>query len=112
MGINSRSKGKRGELELSHYLTERGFPARRGQQFKGGSDSPDVVCDRLAELGYQVECKRVESLNIHKAMAKACDDCENAFTPIVAHRKNGTEWLATLPLDAFLEIIGKGRADA
>ena len=42
--INSRAKGARYERELARYLDENGFPARRGQQFAGGSDSPDVVC--------------------------------------------------------------------
>ena len=45
--INSRAKGARYERELARYFEENGFPARRGQQFAGGSDSPDVVCDEF-----------------------------------------------------------------
>jgi hypothetical protein len=47
--MNSRNKGKRGELEAAHMLTHEGFPARRGQQFSGGTDSPDVVCESLPD---------------------------------------------------------------
>tara|TARA_Y100000310_G_scaffold321537_1_gene379279 strand:+ start:434 stop:664 length:231 start_codon:yes stop_codon:yes gene_type:complete len=36
--VNSRQKGKRGELEVVHLLKEYGFEARRGQQFKGTSE--------------------------------------------------------------------------
>jgi hypothetical protein len=38
--MNSRNKGKRGELEAAKFLASEGFPARRGQQFSGGADSP------------------------------------------------------------------------
>jgi Holliday junction resolvase len=100
MPINSRQKGKAGELELAHYLTDAGFPARRGQQFRGGGDSPDVVCESLSGLGFDIECKRVQSLNIHRAVSQ-CDD-EGLNDPVVMHRKNGEQWLATMPLDVFL----------
>jgi Holliday junction resolvase len=108
MPINSNAKGKAGERELSRYLTDHGFPARRGQQYAGGYDSPDVVCYRLAELGLQIECKRVESLNIHKAIEQAQADCgAGAVNPVVMHRKNGKEWLATMPLDTLLDLLSQ-----
>ena len=113
MAINSNAKGKAGERELSRYLTERGYPARRGQQYQGSYDSPDVVCYRLKELGLQIECKRVESLNIHKAIEQGRADCMhegvniNAPEPVVMHRKNNKEWLATMPLDKLLELLSR-----
>lgn len=50
----SRDKGARGEREFRDLLREHGFEARRGQQFAGGNDSPDVVTD----LPCHVEVKR------------------------------------------------------
>jgi Holliday junction resolvase len=38
--MNSRAKGKRGELEIAKVLRENGYDAHRGQQYKGGADSP------------------------------------------------------------------------
>lgn len=58
--INSRAKGKRGELQLAHKLTELGYPAERGQQRKGGEDSPDVICDRLRERGWKVTSSTID----------------------------------------------------
>ena len=108
MPINSNAKGKAGERELSRYLSDHGYPARRGQQYAGGYDSPDVVCYRLAELGLQIECKRVESLNIHKAIEQGHKDCESGSAdPVVMHRKNNKEWLATMPLDKLLELLSQ-----
>lgn len=101
--VNSRQKGARGERELAHFLTAHGYPARRGQQFSGSPDSPDVVCKSLSR--FQIECKLVEALNIHKAIAQARGDCGPDQTPVVMHKKNHTEWLCTLPLEDFMEIL-------
>lgn len=100
---NSREKGKRGELELAAFLRERGFEARRGQQFSGGSDSPDVVCPAM--FGLHLECKRTERLQLYAALTQARDDAGADKIPVVAHRQNGKEWVAILPLDKFLELV-------
>lgn len=100
--MNSKQKGKRGELELAKVLREYGFDARRGQQFKGGEDSPDVV----GIEGYHIECKRCEKISIYDWMAQAKRDAgEN--TPIVVFRKNKEEWLVTIRLEDFIKGIRK-----
>lgn len=100
---NSRAKGKRGELELAAYLREHGYDARRGQQFKGGADSPDVV----GVPGLHIECKRVETLRLYPALAQATKDGAEGVTPIVAHRTSRQEWVAILSLSDFLGIWKK-----
>jgi len=45
--MNSREKGKRGERQWRDELRANGYAARRGQQFSGSPDSPDVICDGL-----------------------------------------------------------------
>ena len=43
---NSRAKGQRGELEFASELRKLfGISARRGVQFRGGADSPDIISD-------------------------------------------------------------------
>jgi len=99
--LNSRSKGARGERELAAKLREMGFgEARRGQQFSGSEDSPDVK----AIEGIHIECKRVETLNIHKAMAQAVGDA-GGNTPCVIHKRNRGEWMVTLRLDDLDQFI-------
>ena len=71
--MNSREKGKRGERQWRDELRAHGFQARRGQQFSGSPDSPDVVCEELAWLHFEV--KAVERLNIEDAMDQARRDC-------------------------------------
>lgn len=95
--MNSRQKGKRGELELAKVLRDYGFDARRGQQFKGGADSPDVT----GLPGLHIECKRVERLNIYEAMEQSTRDAGDQI-PVVISRKNGKQWLITFRLSDFL----------
>lgn len=102
MTINSKDKGARGERELAEYLTEKGFPARRGQQFKGGEDSPDVICDDLS--AFHLESKRTERLKLYDAMDQAKRDCGSRI-PLVIHRRNRGEWLCVLRLDDLLNIV-------
>src|SRR6516162_8606193 len=97
--LNSRRKGKVGELELAKFLTARGFTCRRGHQFRGGGDSPDVV----GIPGMHIECKRVQSGNLYKWLQQAIDDC-NGKMPVVMHRRNHQEWVAILRLEDFLEV--------
>ena len=103
MVINSRSKGCRGELELAAFLKLHGLEARRGQQFKGGGDSPDVVCDDLANI--HIECKRVEQGNPYLWLEQAKRDAGEKV-PVVAHRRNRHDWIAILSLTDLLKLLG------
>jgi Holliday junction resolvase len=99
--VNSRRKGKVGELAFTKLLNEHGFSARRGQQFKGGHDSPDVICD----LPYHWEIKRTERLRIEEAYAQAVAECPAGQTPIVAHKRNRMPWMVTLSAEDFLILL-------
>jgi Holliday junction resolvase len=102
--INSRAKGARAERELAEYIRSFGFAARRGQQFSGSADSPDVVTDIE---GVHFESKRVEKGSIYPWLAQAKRDAGDKI-PVVAHRRNGEEWIAILPLKHLMELL-RGR---
>lgn len=105
--MNSRNKGKRGELEMAKFLREHGYAdAKRGVQYKGGAGSPDVC----GVPGLHIECKRVEALSLYPALAQACRDAGDAGSiPVVLHRRNGSEWVAILRADDFLDIWKRSR---
>jgi len=97
--MNSKRKGKRGELELAKKLQEYGFNTRRGQQYSGlGGD--DVV----GLEGVHIECKRVERLNVYDAMEQAIKDAKADELPAVFWRKNKKEWLVTMTLSDWIEL--------
>ena len=100
--MNSRNKGKVGEREWAEWLRSHGFEARRGVQYHGGPDSPDVVC---RELQHHFEVKRVEALNVTAAMEQAKGDAAPGRVPVVAHRRNRTEWLVTMRAEDWINTI-------
>lgn len=98
--INSNQKGKAGEREFSNLCKEYGFDTRRSQQYSGANHDADVE----GIDGLHIEVKRVEALNVSKAMKQAIGDAREEEVPIVAHRKNNEEWLITLRATDFLEL--------
>ena len=101
--MNSRQKGKRGELELAKILKSYGFDTRRGQQYSGIAGDADVV----GVPGLHIEAKRVEKLNVEEALKQAERDARAGEIPVVIHRANNTEWKVTMRLDAFVPIYVK-----
>lgn len=123
--MNSRAKGARGERQWRDELRAHGYQARRGQQFSGSPDSPDVVCDDLPWAHFEV--KAVERLNIYDAIEQAQRDCgarteTSHLTPalspnggdggsarqkvaLVAHRRNFRPWLVTMTSEVFFQFL-------
>ena len=98
--INSRQMGKVGEREIANILKGYGYDTRRGQQFSGLQGDADVVGLPHAHL----EIKRVEKLNLDKAMEQSKRDARDGEMPIVMHRKNRADWLVTMPLADWMKL--------
>jgi len=98
---NSRQKGKRGEREAAKALSEvLGVSARRGQQFKGTPDSPDVQLD---VDGIFVEVKYSERVNLYDALERAEQDA-GTKVPVVLWRRNRKPWLFVCYLEDLRTI--------
>lgn len=100
MALNSRAKGKVGELEACHILRSLfGWSARRTQQRTGWSDgnSPDIEVDQTPSLFWEI--KRVQALNVPRALTLAVKQCGRRC-PVVMHRPNNSPngWMITLRL--------------
>ena len=110
---NGKQKGKRGELELCHVLKELfGWDARRSVQYTGNAGDADLIVDQMP--GLFVECKRVEALNLPKALALAVTQAGSQL-PAVFHRRNRDDlgWLLTLrltDLTRLLEMVSSATA--
>src|SRR5215211_5529795 len=102
LDMNSREKGKRGERQWRDELRAAGYDARRGQQFCGSPESPDVMCEALPWIHFEV--KAVEKLNIWEAMDQAHRECA-AKIPIVAHKRNFRAWLVTMDAETFFRFL-------
>lgn len=104
--INSRTKGKAGELEVAGILRRHGIKARRGQQFSGSPDSPDVVADMP---GIHLEVKRTERFELRAALSQAQRDAGDGEMPVVLQRGNRQPWVAVMLMEDFLKLY-KGDA--
>lgn len=102
--MNSKQKGKRGELEFANWLKARGHDARRGQQFKGGTDSPDVVSESLSDFHFEV--KRTERFSLYDAVEQAERDSGDKY-PVVVHRRNRGDWLVVMSATDWLVMVEK-----
>lgn len=95
-GRMSRNKGCRGEREAAAEISKLfGVEARRGRQYCGSPDSPDI---KTAIPNVQFEVKRTETLSIYKAMEQCIEDAGKDI-PVVLHRRNNKKWLAIIQLD-------------
>jgi Holliday junction resolvase len=100
MGMMSKRKGRTGEQELARYLSDNGHQARRGRQYKGDPDAPDIHCPSIP---FHIECKRVERFNAYAALEQAEADADGPA--LVAHRRNCKPWLAIHRLDDLLALV-------
>lgn len=110
MPINSKLKGKNGELEFCRLCHAEGYnDVHRTAQYRGNTGQAGDV-EGLE--GIHVEVKRNERLNILEAMEQSVRDCEasgKGETPIVAHRKNNSPWLITMRAEDWFSMYRESR---
>ena len=101
MGKASRDKGKRGEREVAELLRDHGIPARRGVQYAGGPDAPDVV----GFDGVHIEVKRAETLRLYPALEQALADRKPGDIATVWHRPSGRPWAVIMLAADFIALM-------
>lgn len=104
--INSKAKGKNGELEFSHECEKYGLMGvHRTAQTNGKLEQSLADCEGLE--GIHIEVKRVEKLNVDNAVAQAERDLQTKKEkriPVVFHRKNRKPWLATAKFEDWVKF--------
>jgi hypothetical protein len=101
MRINSKRKGKVGELQIAKILREAGYTdARRGVQYEGGSSSADVI----GLPGFHIEVKFCKLFDGYNWMEQAKRDAD-LDTPVVVWRKDKKQWMVLMELDEFLTVL-------
>lgn len=98
--MNSKQKGKRGELMLAKVLKSHGYDCRRGQQYSGANGDADVV----GLPGIHIECKAVERLDLYGALSQSIHDAKPCEMPVVMHKRNYSPFLVTMRIDDWIEL--------
>ena len=110
--INSKAKGKRGELYVVNKFKEYGYnEVHRTAQFKGNTGQAQDI----EGIDYiHAEVKFVEKLNINQAMEQAIRDnkkpCNEVF-PTVFHKKNNDRLMVTMYFDNWIELYNSYYSD-
>ena len=102
MGAKSKSKGRRGELELTAELHRLGYDTVKAGVCTFYGEEPDVS----GLPGVHVECKRTERLDLTGAMQQATRDSDRFKDgyPAVFSRKNRQEWYVTMRLEDWTRM--------
>lgn len=105
--VNSYRKGAEYEREIARALRAHGLKARRGQQYSGANGDPDVVCEDLAEFHLELKRRgdRFSGAELYEAMAQAIRDGRPGTMPVVLHRMDNEQTLATMRLDDWIKVV-------
>ena len=107
MSINSKQKGKRGELAVVKKFKEYGYDCNRTAQFKGNTGRADDI----EGIDYiHAEVKFVERLNLEDAIAQAVRDSlasGREAIPTIFHKKNYHDLLVTQRFDDWIEMYNE-----
>lgn len=113
MGKKSRCKGARGELEVRDLFVAAGFSAKRSVgQSRIGSDSPDVIVERLDWLW--IESKLGASPSIRAALRQA-EEASRAVpgqVPVAVTRRDREPAIVSLRFDAFAALLRRAHPEA
>ena len=103
MGKSQLDKGKRFEREVAILLRRHWPKARRGLQYRDGSDHPDVM-----ETPFWVECKVGARPNPLAALAQAemarNKSCE-LKPPVAICKSDGKRITVTMSLNDWLDLF-------
>jgi len=106
MGLGSRTKGARGELEAAEALTRIGLDCSRTAQRTGKTGMADLECDGV---NLHIEVKRTERLNPYRYMDQAIADSQRTRRkPLVVMRSSHKPWLILCRLDDLPSIVEEG----
>ena len=109
--INSKAKGKRGELYVVNKFKDRGYQCNRTAQFKGNTGRADDI----EGIDYiHAEVKFVENLNLEKAMEQAMRDnfmSDRKAFPTVFHKKNNKPLMVTMLWENWIELYDSYYSD-
>lgn len=112
MGATSRTKGKRGELEVVQCFKDHGVEAHRTAPMQAGTNGYGDVA--ISVPGFHVESKCAGRLSIAEWQRQAALDAPPGIVPVVAWRlsRRGawTPWHASLPLDDFAVMVRRAAA--
>lgn len=101
--LNSKRKGKNGELMLVHELKDRGYDVERTAQYNG--KAADSEADLRGIKGVHIECKVREKHNIYDYIEQVDRDKKENELGCVFIKSNRKKWLVLMDLDDWDKLM-------
>lgn len=106
--MNAKQKGNKGEKEWAECLRQSGLDSAAGRNYSSGNNTQKS--DVHNSLNYNFEVKRVEKLNIFKAIDQTEKDCAMTHAkPAVVFRRNNDDWWIALPWHDWAQLEKRAR---
>jgi hypothetical protein len=103
IALNSKDKGKRREREAARLFADIfGKPFARGQQNKGGENSPDIIGFDYIHPEIKGD-QSVANISLYRAMQQAIDDSGNKL-PMLAIKRDRAEWLLVIRAENVVQF--------
>ncbi len=102
MGKKSKAKGDRGELQVVHLFTDRGYVAHRTAQVDG-SLSADVIVKGLDRFHFEV--KLHARIGAFRFWDQALEDAGAEKTPVLFMREDAAPWLVAVDSEFFFWLL-------
>ena len=108
---SSKAKGRKLQNTVRDLL-RKSFPSLEEDDIKSqtmGMTGEDIVLSPAARklIPYSFECKNVERLQFWATVEQAESNIQDKCTPAIVVKKNGKTPYAAIPLEHFLELIGR-----
>lgn len=97
-----RSKGNRAEREIIDLLRALGWTGARRNFQSGGQGGGDVIG---GPADVHLEVKHRERAEIWTWIQQAEDEARPTDLPLVAFRRNRSQWYAAVPLEELLALL-------
>lgn len=105
MSAAARRKGAQGEREACALLHGYGWPYARRTLQSGARGGGDI---ESGPRGLILEVKRHGGrLDLPAAFRQAQSACVDGLVPAVLHRRDGEDWLVTMPAGLVLELLAE-----
>jgi hypothetical protein len=99
--IDSRAKGKKGELEFINQHLVPCWPEAKRNIDQFGDDKRDCIV--LNGVHWQI--KRTEALRLYDAIAQAENEAAATDLPVVAFRRNHAPWRVVVDAGEFVALL-------
>lgn len=102
LGRRAKGKGNRGEQEIIALLKAHGWTGARRNFASGGYGGGDVIGGPPAT---DWEIKRCERAQVWAWLAQLTAAASPTNLPVLAFRRNHSQWWACIPLEDLLELL-------